>query len=213
MPTMRSFLTFTLCAGLAGALGCKPAPEPKVEKAPEAAPPSTPAPDGQTEENESESTAAVEDIKLDVLDWEQTLALAKQHPGKVVVMDFWATYCPPCIHEFPNLVRLHKEHGDKIACVSVSADYEGLDDQPVESYREKVMKFLVKQGASFQNVLLSINSEELFGKKIEHQSIPIVYVFDQKGELRGQFPDPKNPDEFTYQEHVIPLVQKLLKGE
>jgi len=205
-----------LCTGIAVLHGCKPAMEPKVDQ--ELAPatvPNAPAPAGQTESNESAAAerapADAEDITLDVLNWEQTRALVKKHPGKVVVMDLWATYCPPCIKEFPNLVQLNREHNDRVACISVSADYEGLDDQPVESYREKVLKFLTKQNATFQNVLLSISAEQLFMEKVEQQSIPIVYVFDQKGELRGQFPDPKEPGEFTYQENVLPLVRKLLQ--
>jgi len=219
MLKMRSFLTLALCAGIAGSWGCKPATAPQVEAAPASAPgmPTPPAPAGQTEMNDEDNSAAsntpVEGIDLEILNWEQTRDLVKQHAGKVVVMDLWATYCPPCIQEFPNLVRLNKEQGDQVACISVSADYEGLDDTPVESYREKVMKFLVRQEATFQNVLLSISAEELFSKKVEQQSIPIVFVFDQQGELRGQFPDPKDPGEFTYQEHVLPLVQTLLKGK
>jgi len=216
MLKTRSMVAMVLCMGAFGVLGCKPATEPKVENPP-AVSPSTPAPDGQHEVSEPAEASAMEvpaeGITLDVLNWEQTQDLVKQHPGQVVVMDLWATYCPPCIKEFPNLVRLNKEHGDRVACISVSADYEGLDDQPVESYRDKVMKFLTRQEATFQNVLLSISAEELFTSKIQQQSIPIVLVYDQQGTLRGEFPDPKNPGEFTYQEHVLPLVEKLLKGE
>lgn len=193
--------------------GCKPAPNPPVES-PANNEPATPAPAGQSETPENSAMTAAEDgVKLSVLNWEETQALVKQHPGKVVVVDLWATYCPPCIKEFPNLVRLNREHGDRVACISVSADYDGLDDEPVDNYREKVLKFLTKQDATFQNVLLNITAEKLFAEKVEQQSIPIVFVYDQKGELRGQFPDPKNPTEFTYQEQILPLVQKLLANE
>lgn len=193
-------------------LGCKPAPEP-------APPPAeieavTPAPSGQTESESDvgmKSAVPVEGITLDVLNWEETQALVAKNQGKVVVMDLWATYCPPCIKEFPHLVRLDREHGDQIACISVSADYEGLDDQPVDSYRDKVMKFLTRQEATFQNVLLSVSADKLFGEKIRQQSLPVVLVYDRQGNLRGQFPDPDNPEDFTYQSHILPLVDKLLK--
>jgi Thiol-disulfide isomerase and thioredoxins len=195
-------------------LGCKPAPAPEPAAPPAETEMVTPAPAGQTEaESEGEMNAAVpvEGITLDVLNWEETQALVAKNQGKIVVMDLWATYCPPCIKEFPNLVRLNREHGDQIACISVSADYEGLDDQPVDSYREKVMKFLTKQEATFQNVLLSVSADKLFGEKIRQQSLPVVFVYDRQGNLRGQFPDPDNPEEFTYQSHILPLVDKLLK--
>lgn len=219
MLNPRLFMIATICAGILVVSGCKPAPPapaPKVEPSP-AVMPAEPAPSGQHETEDADASTAgmtpVEGITLDILDWEATQALVKKHPGKVVVMDLWATYCPPCIKEFPNLVRLNREHGDQVACISVSTDYDGLDDQPIDSYRDKVMKFLTKQEATFQNVLLSISAEQLFAEKVEQQSIPIVFVFDQQGVLRGQFPDPKDPGEFTYQEHILPLVQDLMKKE
>ena len=191
-----------LWIGIALTLGCAPASEPATfRQATE---------QNSTEQNSVESAALASDVQLDVLDWEATRALVNQHPGKVVIMDLWATYCPPCMEEFPNLVNLHRQHGDRLACISVSADYDGTEDRPVEAVREKVMKFLVKQNATFQNVLLSTDAETLFTKKLKQQSLPIVLVFDQQGKLQGEFPDPENPDEFNYQEDVIPLVEKLL---
>jgi len=151
-------------------------------------------------------------VELQILDWEAARGLVDQHKGKVVVLDLWATYCPPCVEEFPHLVKLHQEQKDKVACISVSADFDGTTDSP-ESHREKVLKFLTEQKATFQNVLLSTDTESLFGKKIPHESIPVVMVFNQKGELAGEFPDPKNPDEFTYEKHVLPLVKSLLDAK
>lgn len=189
-------------SGCAGNSSAPPAPETSIQQSREEA--AEPVPAGQTESP---------DIPLAILDWEATQALIQAQRGKVVVVDLWATYCPPCIAEFPNLVQLSRQYPDRVACISVSADYDGLDDRPPESYRERVLKFLDKQQATFQNVLLSIDAETLFNEKIQHKSIPVVYVYDREGNLAGQFPDLENPAEFTYQEHVLPLVKKLLTSE
>ncbi len=61
-------------------------------------------------------------------------ALASQK-GKVVVLNFWATWCVPCREEFPDLVRFAKEHSARVSLVTVS-----LDD-PVEA-ATSVRKFL-----------------------------------------------------------------------
>ena len=71
-------------------------------------------------------------------------AAIKAHKGDVVLVDFWATWCRPCVDSFPHLVRLHRRyaaHG--LACVSVSLDdqYAGAD----------VRAFLRDQGAGFEN--------------------------------------------------------------
>ncbi len=159
----------------------------------------------------TEKTA--EEVGLQILDWDAALALAKGHPGKVVVVDVWATYCPPCIEEFPHLVKLQNEHRNSVACISVSADFDGTGDTTPETHREKVHQFLKTQKANFQNVLLSTDTESLFGKKTQQQSIPFVMVFNQKGELAAEFPDLQNPDEFTYEKDIIPLVKKLVEAK
>ncbi|HWL09083.1 MAG TPA: TlpA family protein disulfide reductase [Planctomicrobium sp.] len=162
---------------------------------------------------EAKSSETAREVTLEILDWDATRALVGEHKGKVVVLDIWATYCPPCVEEFPHLVKLQNEHRDTVACISVSADFDGTGETTAETHREKVHKFLQEQKATFQNVLLSTDTESLFGKKISHESIPVVMVFNQKGELAGEFPDPQNPDEFTYEKNVIPLVKSLLQAK
>src|SRR5690606_35455016 len=76
------------------------------------------APAGQTEPDENEPG----EVDVTILDWEGTQALVRQQRGRVVVMDLWSTFCPPCIAEFPNLVALHREQGDRVACISVPVD-------------------------------------------------------------------------------------------
>ena len=127
----------------------------------------------------------------------------------MVVVDFWATYCPPCVKEFPNLVALHKKHGDKIACVSVSADYEGDNIAPLDEVKGPVLEQLQKFGATFDNVLLNIPSED-FNKKLGITSVPVVMVFNKEGKRIATFPDPNNPDEFTYAKDIVPVIEKAL---
>ncbi|WP_437186003.1 TlpA family protein disulfide reductase [Planctomicrobium sp. SH668] len=196
------------CLALLVFAGCKPASEGK--SLPDRPSSGTFTTESAVPESASASNP-VDGIQVKIANWEETLALVEQNKGKVVVVDVWATYCPPCIAEFPNLIRLHREFGDRIACISVSLDYEGIADEPVESYLPKVEKFLVKNEADIHNILLSDSSDVFFKEKVDQQSIPIVLVFDQHGQLAGQFPDVENPEEFTYQDQIIPLVEKLMK--
>ena len=127
----------------------------------------------------------------------------------LTIVDFWATYCPPCVAEFPNLVVLHRDHGDKVACVSVSADYEGDSIAPLKEVEPSVLEQLQKFHATFDNVLLKENSEEL-SKLLGIASVPVVMVYDAQGKQVAIFPDPKNPGEFTYAKDVLPVVNRLL---
>jgi thiol-disulfide isomerase/thioredoxin len=128
------------------------------------------------------------------------------------VLDAWSTSCVPCIKEFPNLVNLHKKHAAKgLVCMSMSCDYAGISKKPPEFYKERVLKFLEKQEATFQNILSNVPSDELFDE-MKLSSIPAVYVFGRDGKLVKRF-DNENAkteeDNFTY-EQVTQMVEELL---
>jgi len=189
------------------------APEPEIPEAGEAVELGSPdemepVPPGQSEaEEEADSTP----VTLEIKSWDETQAAIAAAKGQIVVVDFWATYCGPCLVELPHLVELHKNHGDNIKCISVSLDYQGFEDQPVESYQEPVLEVLKQKGATLQNILCSTDSDTLYNEKLKQGSIPVVYVYDRSGKLAAQFPNPENPAEFTYQDDILPVVMNLLK--
>ena len=152
---------------------------------------------------------AKSDVPLDIKSWEETLALVAKHKGKVVVLDLWSTSCDPCKKEFPHLVEMHNKHGDKVVCMSASCDYVGIKGKPPESYKPQVLEFLTEQKATFQNILLNVESDVLF-EKIELASIPAVYVFGTEGKQVKRFDNDAGGAEFTYEKEVVPFVEKLL---
>jgi thiol-disulfide isomerase/thioredoxin len=144
-------------------------------------------------------------VDVAILDWAATEALIASHKGKVVVVDMWSLACDPCRREFPNLVKLHNDRSDQVACISVSTDYAGIKSKPPEFYKPRVLEFLTEQKATFQNVLSSVDSETLFDQ-LALASIPAVYVYDKDGKLAQRFAG----EEVHYDKEVVPLVEKLL---
>ncbi|HEY2253682.1 MAG TPA: TlpA disulfide reductase family protein, partial [Planctomycetaceae bacterium] len=128
-------------------------------------------------------------------------------------LDAWSTSCPPCMKEFPNLVKLHHKYGGKeVVCMSLSCDYAGIKNKPPEYYRERVLKFLDKEQAVFQNLLSSVPAEELFDK-MGISSIPAVYVYGPDGKLAKRFDNEQaktEEDNFTYAD-INKLVDELVK--
>src|SRR5579863_759832 len=60
--------------------------------------------------------------------------------GKVVMVNFWATWCPPCRYEIPELLELKQEYGDKLLIIGISEDDDGPDD---------VIKFALSKNMSY----------------------------------------------------------------
>ncbi|QNF35518.1 TlpA family protein disulfide reductase [Adhaeribacter swui] len=90
--------------------------------------------------------------------------------GKVIFLNFWATWCPPCIAEMPNIQSLYeKVNSDKIAFVMVS-----LDQDPT-----KAQKFIQKKGFTFpvytHNGSLPISYET--------QVIPTTFIISPEGQI------------------------------
>lgn len=160
-----------------------------------------------------EAPGAKPSPRVEILSWDQTQKRRELFKGKVVVLDVWSTYCDPCLREFPNLVALQQRFGDKVRCFSFNTDYSGAKDEPAESFRPQVLKFLTKQKADLINVISSDPSEEFYSK-IKLGGPPAVFVYNREGNLAKRFDSSSGSTsgEFTYKKDVAPFVEKLLIG-
>jgi thiol-disulfide isomerase/thioredoxin len=59
------------------------------------------------------------------------------HRGKWVVINFWATWCPPCLEEMPELARFHADHKDRDAVVW-GVDFEDITKEALENFLQRV---------------------------------------------------------------------------
>lgn len=121
--------------------------------------------------------------------------------GKVVLYNFWATWCKPCVQEFPELVKLYKNYKDKnFAIVFVSMDMP--DDM-----KEKVKPFLEKQGVDFVTYYNNFNNPEdiinFYDKKWEG-AIPSTYIYDKDGKLSTKFIG--NKDYEFFEKEILKLL-------
>ena len=116
--------------------------------------------------------------------------------GKVVLLDFWATWCDPCIQAMPHLQLLHENFKEKDVVI--------LGINSWERQKDKVMPFLKDHNITYRILLDSDN--EVLGK-YDVSRIPSFFILDKQGIIRYLYrgmPD----DQLIIQEHLEELLAK-----
>jgi len=108
-----------------------------------------------------------------VTDAERTITLS-QFRGKPVVLNFWATWCPPCVEEIPSLVALQKQLGDKVVILAVSTDED-------EDAYKKFTKL------HMPGVLTVRDSKHVSNSLYGTFAFPETFAIDRQGVLRRKF--------------------------
>jgi peroxiredoxin len=93
-----------------------------------------------------------------------------QHRGKPVLVDFWATWCPPCRQSIPALKQLYADYTGRIEILGVS-----LDEDP-----EAVRDFVREQGLTYP-ILLGAASD--VSDRYAVQGIPALFLLDKDGKV------------------------------
>ena len=88
--------------------------------------------------------------------------------GQVVLLNFWATWCPPCIAEMPGLQELYDDYGDKVTFLFVAQDQE-----------KRVEKFILKK----EYTLPVYYEKSTTPKQLFSKSIPSTYLIGKDGKI------------------------------
>lgn len=108
-------------------------------------------------------------------DLENNSIRLSDYKGKVVLLDFWATWCPPCREEIPHLVEIYKKYKDNIIIIGLSLDKKDIP----------ALKGFVKQyNINYPIVFADNDTVSAYGG-IKY--IPTLFVIDKEGMIRDKF--------------------------
>jgi len=132
------------------------------------------------------------DFTLQTLDGE-SVSLS-DYRGKLVMINFWASWCPPCNSEMPDLQRYYEQHQDEDFII-LGVNYQDTPD--------KVQAFIEKYGVTFP-ILLDSDGRiaNLFGV----QGLPTSFFVDKEGNVLGYQPGPVTKE--MLEDGITPLLQK-----
>lgn len=145
----------------------------------------------QTVANKSNATKAAPDWQLKDLDGKSVKL--SDFKGKVVILNFWATWCPPCRREIPSFVSLQKEYGDKgLVIIGVSLDEKGP---------AAVKPFISKMGINYPVVMGDPKVAADYGGIAV---VPTTFVIDRNGNVAAMHEG--DAPRATFESQIKPLL-------
>lgn len=117
--------------------------------------------------DESEQ-ATLKDYNWSLVDLEGNETNLQSKQGEVILVNVWATWCPPCVAELPGFVELYSDYKDKVTFAFVANDD-----------KEKVEAFLRRKGYQLP-VYFQASAIPL---ELESGSIPVTYIIDKQGNV------------------------------
>jgi peroxiredoxin len=113
--------------------------------------------------------------------------------GKVVLVNFWTTLCPPCIDEMPTLQELSKQYGPRGFEV-IGLEAQATDLKPIKEFADRF-------GISFK---LGIGSEKIKEDYGHIEGVPVSFLIDRAGQIRYQWDGERERD--TYEAAIKRLL-------
>lgn len=97
--------------------------------------------------------------------------------GKVVLLDFWATWCAPCLAELPNLEKLHEQFGDDgLVILGVSVDAEA----------SAVERFLEQRKIPWRQIAAGDTESNPIARKYNVSAVPSTFLIDKNGKVAAK---------------------------
>jgi len=121
-----------------------------------------------------------DNINVKVGDESALAALIASHKGKVVFVDYWATWCEPCVEYFPHTVETFDKYQSE-GLTAIAVAFDAPEDE------QKVRRFLAQHRAGFENLICSYDPGAEAFEKFGIDLVPHFRLYDRQGKLRAKW--------------------------
>ena len=133
--------------------------------------------------------------------------LIHERHGKTLLLNIWATWCLPCIEEFPDLIKLYSSQGtDTLEIASISVD----DSDEIAS---KVVPFIEKHAVPFKVYLAHFVKQDDFINSLDstwNGAIPATFIYDSLGKQRFLMIGERTFDQFKQKIDQLQTKRRVL---
>jgi thiol-disulfide isomerase/thioredoxin len=127
--------------------------------------------ENQTEKLEDMSSAGLQDFQAPTIN-DKIFKLSNVH-NKLVILNFWASWCGPCVEEFPSLLKMVEQNQGKVALVAIS-----LDNDP-----KQMADFLKNYNVSNPNIFLLKDPDYTIAESLGTLKLPESYILNKDRKL------------------------------
>tara|TARA_R110002051_G_scaffold324755_1_gene423463 strand:- start:6092 stop:6658 length:567 start_codon:yes stop_codon:yes gene_type:complete len=117
----------------------------------------------------AELQVPLDSYKWELKDTEMESFNFETQKGKVVLVNFWATWCPPCIAEMPSMQELYNDYGDRVTFMFVTNEEE-----------QKVLDFLKRKNYDLPVYFPQSKEPKVLSSKV----LPTTYVINKMGKIK-----------------------------
>ncbi len=110
----------------------------------------------------------LQDYNWDLMQLNGDVANFSQSKGKIIIVNFWATWCPPCVAEMPSFQKLYDDYGSQVDFYFITSE------KP-----EKVEKFMQRNKYALPIFLQTAEAP----KQLESSVLPTTYLISKSGEI------------------------------
>jgi len=148
---------------------------------------------GAANSNDASDATQSEEVNLltDIASEEIETVIARHNAeGKVVLVNIWATWCGPCVEEFPDIVELRHKYKDELEVIFISADF------PEE--RERAIQFLKDQNVTWETYMKT-GKDEPFINAISQDwtgALPFTKIYSKNGQITSYWENKASLEQF-----------------